>query len=71
MSVARKEVTFQTVDGLTLRGWLYPAVDSGPAVIITPGVSLVRFEAEKNAGSSQRQLLCVKESMLPRSVRYK
>jgi len=39
----KQEVEFKTIDGLTLRGDLYPAPASsikGPAVVITPGVSL-------------------------------
>jgi hypothetical protein len=35
-----EEVEFKTVDGLTLRGWLYPAAQKGPAMIVMPGVSL-------------------------------
>lgn len=34
-----EDVEFKTLDGLTLRGWLYPAASKGPAVIMTPGVS--------------------------------
>ena len=34
------EVEFKTLDGLTLRGWLYPASKRGPGIVITPGVSL-------------------------------
>ena len=37
MAISREDVSFQTVDGLTLRGWLYTAA-YGPAIIITPGV---------------------------------
>ena len=34
------DVEFKTLDGLTLRGWLYPVTNGrGPAVILTPGVS--------------------------------
>lgn len=33
------EVEFKTLDGLTLRGWLYPASKRGPGIVITPGVS--------------------------------
>lgn len=35
----RKDVEFQTLDGLTLRGWLFEAAERGPAIIMTPGVS--------------------------------
>lgn len=34
----REDVSFPTLDGLTLRGWLYPAAQKGPAIIMTPGV---------------------------------
>lgn len=33
-----EDVEFKTMDGLTLRGWLYPAAQKGPAIIVTPGV---------------------------------
>lgn len=33
-----QDVEFNTLDGLTLRGWLYPASARGPGVVITPGV---------------------------------
>jgi hypothetical protein len=35
---SREDVEFKTVDGLTLRGWLFPADKKGPAIIMTPGV---------------------------------
>jgi fumagillin biosynthesis transferase len=39
MSVtSREDVEFRTLDGLTLRGWLYPASKAGPALIMTQGV---------------------------------
>jgi hypothetical protein len=31
-------VAFKTLDGLTLRGRLYPAANRGPAIIITSSV---------------------------------
>lgn len=34
-----KDIEFLTLDGLKLRGWLYPVNGVGPAVILTPGVS--------------------------------
>lgn len=50
MSTHHEDVEFQTLDGLMIRGWLYPAASRGPAIIITPGVSstlsLVRIFAE-------------------------
>lgn len=33
-----EDVSFKTVDGLTLRGWLYPVAGKAPAVIMSPGV---------------------------------
>lgn len=36
-----EDAEFKTLDGLTIRGWLYPAKTRGPAIIITPGVSCV------------------------------
>ena len=38
-----QEVEFKAIDGLTLRGSLYPAASKGPAVIMTPGVSTTRL----------------------------
>ena len=37
----REEVEFKSIDGLTLRGTLYPAARDtpGPGVILAPGVS--------------------------------
>jgi hypothetical protein len=34
----REDIEFKTVDGLTLRGWFFPAAQRGPAIIVTPGV---------------------------------
>jgi hypothetical protein len=39
MATCREDVTFKTLDGLLIHGWLYPAVKRGPGVIMTPGVS--------------------------------
>jgi hypothetical protein len=33
-----EDVEFKTLDGLTLRGSLYPAQQKGPGIVITPGV---------------------------------
>ncbi|KAH8731287.1 Alpha/Beta hydrolase protein [Phaeosphaeriaceae sp. PMI808] len=35
--MTREDVEFKTFDGLTLRGWLYPALSHGPALIMTQG----------------------------------
>ncbi|KAI9642740.1 hypothetical protein NHQ30_008471 [Ciborinia camelliae] len=42
MIPSTKDVEFQTLDGLTIRGTLYPASKRGPAVIITPGFNCVK-----------------------------
>jgi hypothetical protein len=34
-----RRIKFKTIDGIDLRGRLYPAAQRGPAVILTPGVS--------------------------------
>ncbi|EKG12980.1 hypothetical protein MPH_09898 [Macrophomina phaseolina MS6] len=36
----RQEVEFKALDGLTLRGWLYPAKSRGPGIIMTPGFNI-------------------------------
>ncbi|KAJ2981690.1 hypothetical protein NUW58_g6623 [Xylaria curta] len=45
----KEDVEFKTMDGLTLRGWLFPAKQRGPAIIMTPGFNLTKdmiiFEA--------------------------
>ncbi|KAM3420750.1 hypothetical protein BST61_g3998 [Cercospora zeina] len=38
----RKDVEFQTLDGLTLRGWLFEAAERGPAIIMTPGFNMTK-----------------------------
>ncbi|KFA70665.1 Atr5 [Stachybotrys chartarum IBT 40288] len=35
--MTREDVEFRTVDGLTLRGWLYPSGKRGPALVMTQG----------------------------------
>ncbi|KAF6807781.1 DltD domain-containing protein [Colletotrichum sojae] len=42
MTTFFRDVEFQTLDGLTLRGSLYPAGTRGPAAIITPGFNCVK-----------------------------
>ncbi|KAJ6015188.1 alpha/beta-hydrolase [Penicillium herquei] len=37
MMLPEESVAFQTLDGLTLRGTLYPALGKGPGIIMTPG----------------------------------
>jgi len=38
--MSRLDVSFPTLDGLTLRGWLYPASKRGPGIIVSPGVCI-------------------------------
>ncbi|KAI0603271.1 Alpha/Beta hydrolase protein [Biscogniauxia sp. FL1348] len=38
----RTDVEFKTADGLTLRGWLFPAAQRGPAIIMTPGFNMTK-----------------------------
>ena len=37
-SVPREDIDFQTLSGGTLRGWLYPALERGPGIILSAGV---------------------------------
>lgn len=45
----KQDIEFKTVDGLTLRGWLFAGPPRAPAVIMTPGFNLTKdmiiFEA--------------------------
>jgi hypothetical protein len=34
----RRDIAFNTKDGLTLKGWLYPAGEKAPCVIMSHGV---------------------------------
>ncbi|GME51606.1 related to DltD N-terminal domain protein [Neofusicoccum parvum] len=38
----RRDIEFKTLDGLVLRGWLYPTPTRSPAVVITPGLNCVK-----------------------------
>jgi pimeloyl-ACP methyl ester carboxylesterase len=38
----QQNIEFKTIDGLTLRGWLFPAAQRGPAIIMTPGFNLTK-----------------------------
>ncbi|EHK21871.1 uncharacterized protein TRIVIDRAFT_53350 [Trichoderma virens Gv29-8] len=42
MTPNRQWVEFPTLDGLILRGWLYPAQTRGPAIILNPGFNCVK-----------------------------
>ncbi|KAH8657764.1 Alpha/Beta hydrolase protein [Xylariales sp. PMI_506] len=35
----RQDIEFKTLDGVTLRGWLWPAKQRGPAIILTTGLN--------------------------------
>lgn len=42
----RRDIEFKTFDGLTLRGWFYPAtskLEKSPAIVITHGVSAIPY----------------------------
>ena len=54
MATSREEVEFKTLDGLTLRGVLFPAKKHSPAVILAPGVSYLHV-----APSFSRYSLCL------------
>ena len=60
-----EDVEFKTFDGLTLRGWLYPADVRGAAVILTPGVSTSLVPTspmrEDRWLNNTAQFACVKE----------
>ena len=36
--LSRDDIEFKTLDGITLRGWLYPAEKRGPGIILSAGV---------------------------------
>jgi pimeloyl-ACP methyl ester carboxylesterase len=38
----REEVEFPTVDGITIKGNLYPAAEKGPGIILTPGFNFTK-----------------------------
>ncbi|KAJ0420835.1 Alpha/Beta hydrolase protein [Aspergillus carlsbadensis] len=40
--MSREDVEFPTLDGLILRGWLYPAAKPAPAIIMTQGFNTVK-----------------------------
>ncbi|KAL3425914.1 DltD domain-containing protein [Phlyctema vagabunda] len=40
--VHHENVEFKTLDGLTLRGWLYPTDKKGPGIVMTPGFNCVK-----------------------------
>ena len=44
--MSRLDVEFRTVDGLFLRGWLYPAAQRGPALIMTQGVRSLHCDSQ-------------------------
>lgn len=52
MATTREKVEFKTLDGLTLRGVLFPAKKHSPAVILAPGVSLDMLDPRASQHSS-------------------
>ncbi|KAK7915180.1 DltD N-terminal domain protein [Apiospora marii] len=46
----KEDVEFKTMDGLTLRGWLFPAAQRGPAIIMTPGFNMIKDMVILEAG---------------------
>ncbi|KAL4770597.1 DltD N-terminal domain protein [Aspergillus nidulans var. acristatus] len=40
MAAPREDFDFKTLDGLTLRGWLFPASQRGPGMIMSPGFNM-------------------------------
>ncbi|RFU30920.1 hypothetical protein B7463_g5401, partial [Scytalidium lignicola] len=43
MYTDRRDVTFLTTDGITLKGWFFPAgLEKGPCVIMTPGLTALK-----------------------------
>ncbi|KAL7941889.1 alpha/beta-hydrolase [Trichoderma barbatum] len=42
MSDSRRNISFQTVDGVTLKGWFFPASEPGPCIIMTHGVTALK-----------------------------
>lgn len=46
----KEDVEFKTLDGLTLRGWLFPGPPRGPAIIMTPGFNLTMYMIIFEAG---------------------
>lgn len=48
--MSQQDVEFRTLDGLTLRGWLYPAAQRGPALIMTQGVRISDCNIQNSNG---------------------
>lgn len=42
MATVREDISFKTLDGLLIRGWLFPAAKRGPGVIMTPGFNCIK-----------------------------
>lgn len=64
-----KKVEFTTVDGLTLRGRLFPSSTRGPGIIMTPGVC--RLQSFRNIVSNTvYQFNMIKEIVLPDVAAY-
>ena len=56
MATLREEVEFKTLDGLTLRGVLFPAKKHSPAIILAPGVSYIYVTVKSISISAPRIL---------------
>lgn len=48
----KQHVEFKTIDGLTLRGWIFPGPERGPAIIMTPGFNLTKEMIIFDAGQT-------------------
>jgi hypothetical protein len=57
----RNDVEFRTVDGLTLRGWLFASHKGGPAVIVNGAVR----QLQTNTSSDKTRREDVSNSCLP------
>lgn len=63
MAIVREDVSFKTLDGLLIKGWLFPAAKRGPGVIMTPGVCVIRhFSAMKVADQNDSSIASKKTS---------
>jgi len=62
----RKDVEFRTVDGLTLRGWLFAGPKGGPAVIVNGAVR--QLQTNTNTSSDKTRQEDVSNSCLPKTI---
>ena len=69
----QEDVEFKTIDGIFLRGCLYPVAGTGPGIILSPGVSALprNKHSIKRSGLIIAQFNCVKEMLgLPEAAMY-